>query len=136
MLYQPFFAPASIILLLALPLLLDLIPPNCFYGVRTPATLADQRCWYDTNRYAGWTLVGASLFYLAIAVFWPSTNTGATDFGRWLLHLGGFVGPLLVSLLLIRKYLRRFYSRGEGSLRLRSGQAGVRDQEQTGIKKP
>ena len=108
MLHQPFFVPTSIILLLALPLVLGLIPPNRFYGVRTTATLADTRCWYAVNRYGGWTLLGASLFYLAIAALWPSTIAGTTDLGRWVLHLAGFAGPLLVSLQLIRAYLQRF----------------------------
>ena len=105
MLHQPFFIPASITLLLALPLLLGLIPPNRLYGVRTATTLADKRRWYDANRYAGWTLLGASLFYLAIAAFSPTA--GGTDFGRWLVHLGAFAGPLLMSLLLIRRHLQR-----------------------------
>ncbi len=107
MLHQPFFIPACITLLLALPLTLGLIPPNRLYGVRTTTTLADKRRWYDANRYAGWTLLGAGLFYLAIAAFWPSTTAGNTDLGRWLVHLGAFAGPLLVSLLLIRRHLQR-----------------------------
>jgi uncharacterized membrane protein len=50
MLSQPFFVPASIILLLALPLILGLIPPNRIYGVRTAETLADKSLWYQVNR--------------------------------------------------------------------------------------
>jgi uncharacterized membrane protein len=108
MLYQPFFVPASIILFLAVPLILGMIPPNRIYGVRTTATLADKRRWYDANRYGGWTLLGSSLFYLAIAALWPNTIAGTSDLGRWILHLGGFAGSLLVSLLLIHKYVQRF----------------------------
>ena len=105
--HQPFFIPASILLLLALPLILGAIPPNRFYGVRTAVTLADRRRWYSANRYAGWTLVGASLFYLAIAARWPSVTAGTTDLGRWALYVAAFAGSLLISLLLIRRHLKR-----------------------------
>ncbi len=107
MLHQPFFVPACIMLFLALPLILGLIPPNRFYGVRTSTTVTDKRRWFDANRYAGWTLLGSSLFYLAIAALWPSKSAGTTDLGRWVLHLAGFAGSLLVSLLLIRRHVQR-----------------------------
>jgi hypothetical protein len=108
MLHEPFFVPASIILLVALPLALGVIPPNRFYGVRTPLTLADAPGWYAVNRLAGWALMGASLFYLALAALWPSTLAGSTDLGRWTMHLIGFAGSLLLSLQLVRTYLQRF----------------------------
>jgi uncharacterized membrane protein len=107
MLNQPFFVPASIILLLALPLILGLIPPNRVYGVRTGETLSDKRRWYQANRYGGWALLGSSMLYLGVAALFPSTVAGSTDLGRWVLHLGAFVGPLLISLLLIRSYLKQ-----------------------------
>jgi hypothetical protein len=108
MLHEPFFVPSSIILLLALPLALGLIPPNRFYGVRTPRTLADPQCWDAVNRFASWALLGASLFYLVLAELWPSTIAGSTDLGRWVVHLIGFAGPLALCLQLVRTYLERF----------------------------
>ncbi len=59
---QPFFIPAILILVAALPLILALIPPNRFYGVRTPETLDDPQLWYQVNRYGGWALLVSSLF--------------------------------------------------------------------------
>jgi hypothetical protein len=107
MLSQPFFVPASIILLLVLPLILGLIPPNRFYGVRTIETLADKQRWYQVNRYGGWVLLISCLVYLAVAVLLPSVVAGQTDFARWLLHLVAFAGPLFLSLLLIRNYIKQ-----------------------------
>jgi hypothetical protein len=104
---QPFFVPASILLLVALPLILGLIPPNRIYGVRTVETMADKSLWYQVNRYGGWALVVSSLIYLGIAWIFPSVVAGETDLGRWALHLGAFAGPLLISLLLIRSYVRK-----------------------------
>ena len=104
---QPFFVPASIILVLALPLILGLIPPNRLYGVRTVETLADKQRWYQANRYGGWALLVSSLLYLGVAARFPSVVAGKTQFGLWLVHLVAFAGPLAVSLLLIRRYVKQ-----------------------------
>ncbi len=106
MLHQPFLVPSSIILLLSLPLILGLIPPNRVYGVRTAETLADRDLWYRANRYGGWTLVVSSILYLGIAAIFPSVDVDERELGLWLLQLVVFVGPLIISLLLIRSYIK------------------------------
>lgn len=50
MISQPFFIPAIVILVAALPLILARIPPNRVYGVHTPKTLSDEQLWYQVNR--------------------------------------------------------------------------------------
>jgi len=104
---QPFFIPASIILMLTLPLILGFIPPNRIYGIRTLETLADKQRWYQANRFGGWILLVSSLLYLGVAARFPSTTAGETDLGRWIVHLVAFAGPLIVSLVLIRQYLKQ-----------------------------
>uniref|UniRef100_B8HSP3 SdpI/YhfL protein family n=1 Tax=Cyanothece sp. (strain PCC 7425 / ATCC 29141) TaxID=395961 RepID=B8HSP3_CYAP4 len=103
MLNQPFFIPASLFMLFALPLILGLIPPNQFYGVRTKKTLASSQIWYKANRYGGWVLLISSLIYPAVAYLFPTT---AEDLGRWLVHLSAFVVPLLLSLFFINRYIK------------------------------
>ena len=107
MLSQPFGIPATIIALLALPLVVGLIPPNRIYGVRTAETLGDKGLWYRVNRYGGGTFLVSSLIYLSIAWLIPGSASGETDFGRWLLHLLAFAGPLAISLLLINRYMKQ-----------------------------
>ncbi|HLO33107.1 MAG TPA: SdpI family protein [Anaerolineales bacterium] len=104
---QPFFIPAIVIVVLTLPLILGLIPPNRIYGIRTVETLVDKQRWYQANRYGGWTLLVSSLIYLGVAAFFPSVLAGETDPGRWIIHLGAFAGPLIISLVLIRRYVKR-----------------------------
>lgn len=106
MISQPFFIPAIIFLVAALPLILALIPPNRIYGVRTPETLNDPQLWYQVNRYGGWALLVSSLFYLVVAAVFPSVVAEETLFGRWLVHLGAFAGPLISSLVLIRRFIK------------------------------
>ncbi len=39
--------------ILCLPMVLELVPPNAFYGVRMAATRASEAEWYRINRIAG-----------------------------------------------------------------------------------
>jgi SdpI/YfhL protein family len=103
---QPFFIPSVLMLLLSVPLVLGLVPRNRFYGIRTAKTLADERSWQRANRYGGRLLILSSAVYLSVALIFPDPAAGANHPQRWLLHLGAFVLPLLVSLLLIRRCVR------------------------------
>jgi uncharacterized membrane protein len=54
------------------------VPPNRWYGIRFPSTLADERTWYSVNERSGRDLlvVGATVVLVALAarfVFpgWP-----------------------------------------------------------------
>jgi uncharacterized membrane protein len=38
-----------VMVLLSLPMALRRVPPNHFYGLRVPATFADQWVWYEAN---------------------------------------------------------------------------------------
>lgn len=47
-----------------LPLVRRRVPPNCWYGFRTPRTLRDERVWYEVNAYVGRLLVWYGLAIL------------------------------------------------------------------------
>ena len=55
----------------SLPLMYDKIPPNGFYGFRTPRTLSDPKIWYPANRVAGrnLTLSGLVISVTALIIF-------------------------------------------------------------------
>lgn len=103
---QPFFIPAVLIALLAVPLILGAVPPNRVYGIRTRRTLADARLWYAANRAGGWLLLAASLLYLLVAALVPYSVPPA-GLPVWLLHLLAFAAPLLLGVLLALRYARR-----------------------------
>ncbi|MFZ1041005.1 MAG: SdpI family protein [Anaerolineales bacterium] len=104
---QPFFIPSALIALLSLPLIFGWIPRQSFYGARTSKTLSRDDIWYPANRFAGVVLLASCCIYFAVA--WslpdatPVTNIG---FVVWFVHLGAFVIPLIVSLLLIRFFIQ------------------------------
>lgn len=47
---------AVLLIVLAIPLWMRMVPPNRFYGVRTRATLGDEQRWYVVNASAGFDL--------------------------------------------------------------------------------
>ena len=64
---------------LGIPLKQGRVPPNRFYGFRTPRTLRDEKIWYPANRVlgidmirAGVVIMGVSLLMLALRGFVPS----------------------------------------------------------------
>ncbi len=81
---QPFFVPALLILLLAVPLAVGLVPRNRVYGVRTARTLTDADAWERANRFGGRVLGAAA----------------------WLVQLGAFLLPLLVGGIAIARHVR------------------------------
>ncbi|MBI2757559.1 MAG: SdpI family protein [Chloroflexi bacterium] len=104
---QPFFIPSALIALFSLPLIFGWIPRQSIYGVRTPKTLSSDEIWYPANRFAGVVLLVSSFIYLAAAWTIPNTTTVTNiGFALWLIHLGAFALPLIVSLLLIRSYVQ------------------------------
>ncbi len=105
MLNQPFIVPAILFFLLAIPLILGLLPRNWGYGIRTRKTLSDDRIWYPANRFSGWAILFSSVIYIVVAALVPDRSSGK-DFAIWLLHLGAFILPLFLSLLLIRAYIQ------------------------------
>jgi uncharacterized membrane protein len=102
MLKQPFLIPSIIFFILSIPLILGLVPPNRAYGIRTPKTISEPKLWYRVNSFSGWTLLVSSGIYLVMAFVSPSAER---DFTIWLFHLTAFAIPLLVSLILIRRYM-------------------------------
>lgn len=84
--------PSLAFIALAAPLALGLVPPNRFYGVRTPKTLSDRDVWLKANRLGGLLLMTASAVYVGVA--WAAPAGSTAPFGLWLLHLAAFTLPL------------------------------------------
>jgi SdpI/YfhL protein family len=58
-------------ILTAIPMALGVVPPNRFYGFRTPQTLSSPEVWYPANRASGRYLTAASAISLVFNLtFW------------------------------------------------------------------
>src|SRR5437868_6948065 len=74
-----FVLVGGIFVALGIPLKQGRVPPNRFYGFRTPRTMTDEKIWYPANRVlgidmirAGVVIVAVSLLMLALRGFVPS----------------------------------------------------------------
>ena|SRR5438445_283654 len=56
-----FMGLPALMLVLGIPLALRLVPPNRFYGYRTPTTFASPEAWYQVNFATGLALISAGL---------------------------------------------------------------------------
>jgi uncharacterized membrane protein len=64
-----FYAVMGVVLILAsLPMIMQRVPPNRWYGFRTPRTQADPKVWYPANRIAGQYLAFAGLLIVLTAL--------------------------------------------------------------------
>ncbi len=85
--------PAVLFILISLPLILEKIPPNAFYGFRIRKAFLSDENWYQINQYGGKALTLWSLPLLASGVmkfFLPIEEIG----DPWNLIL--LIGPLII----------------------------------------
>ena len=54
-----FFALPIMMFVLGVPLAMKLVPPNRFYGFRTPTTFSSLTAWYQINFATGLALIAA-----------------------------------------------------------------------------
>lgn len=74
-----FLLPALIIVI-GIPLALQMVAPNHWYGFRTPAALSSTELWYGLNRTLGILLIlsgSAGLVFSAIYWRWVEQPTEA-----------------------------------------------------------
>ena len=87
--------------LLGIPLWLRRVPPNWFYGVRFPSTLADESVWYDINARGGRDLVVLGAFYLVLLIGALTLGSSWNIALRVLVPVGVLVGGLMVESIVL-----------------------------------
>lgn len=91
---------------LSIPLLLDKIPPNPWYGFRVPSTLSDPVVWYKANRYlARWLLPTGIITVVGALVLYQVPGL-SVDTYAWLC-LAVFAVPFLATIIASFRYLKR-----------------------------
>ena len=104
---QPFLVPSVLILLCSIPLVLGVVPRNRVYGFRTCKTLSDDKVWYPANRFGGWALIIACVFYLALSSLAPYDQLLQGNFSVWSIHFLGFLLPVAAGVILTLLYIRK-----------------------------
>ncbi len=91
---------------LSVPLLLDKIPPNGWYGFRVPSTLYNPDLWYKVNRYAArWLLLSGIVTVVAAVVLYYGADLSVDGYAWSLLAV--FLLSFLPGLALSFRYLRQ-----------------------------
>ena len=74
-----------ITILISIPLVLRIVPPNLFYGFRTRKTLSNTELWYEANYRGGVNLIIASVIALiarfVIMQMFPPEAAGLVSMG-------------------------------------------------------
>jgi uncharacterized membrane protein len=93
------------IVVLAIPLILQKVPRNGFYGFRTPLTMSSDEIWYYANKVSGIALVAAGVFWFALGRVLPAVDHNerhAYQMVTWL-GAGSLVVGFAVSYWLTRR---------------------------------
>ncbi len=99
--------PCGIIAAASVPLMLNAVPPNRFYGFRTRQTLGNRELWFRANRFAGYALFLAAAASIAVFIAEPGYASGHS-----LIGLVVFVVPLVAALLASLVYVGYVGRRG------------------------
>jgi uncharacterized membrane protein len=92
---------------LALPMMYDKIPPNSFYGFRTPRTLSDPNIWYPANRVAGRNLAVAGVIVatsaLVVFAMQKSIQPRTATLTLLIVSMISLIGAVVHSLIALRR---------------------------------
>jgi uncharacterized membrane protein len=92
---------------ISIPLILEKVPPNSWYGFRVTKTLSNERIWYAANRVAGFDLMLAGI---AIAMTTLITGLFLDQLGSatsQIICFAVFTGTLIVAIAHSFWYLHR-----------------------------
>lgn len=98
-----------LVVALAIPLLLEKVPPNAWYGFRTPRTLSNSEVWYSANVGASKILLafGATLVVLAVILFILSRNSAFSPQTLASVFIAFQLAPVLLLIVAVLIYAIR-----------------------------
>ena len=86
---------------LGIPLALNKIKPNTFYGYRVAKTLRDESVWYRVNKFAGGAFIGSGLAIIALVliVLWLGNRFPLGPVALQLLGAGIILVPIIMAVI-------------------------------------
>ena len=103
-----FYAVMGIVLILAsVPMIIGSVPPNRWYGFRTPRTQSDPKVWYPANRIAGQYLAFAGLLIelatLGVVLLHKQITPAAGATVLLVVGIGSIVAATTLSFIALRR---------------------------------
>jgi uncharacterized membrane protein len=95
---------------LALPLMRRRVKPNRLYGLRVPATLADEWVWYEANALCGRDMVyvaGFELCFVVVLALVPGVSETAYAVSNAIVFLSLTIGMAAIGWLRANRLLRQ-----------------------------
>jgi len=84
---------------LGIPLVLDLVPPNIYYGFRTTKTLSSPDIWYKINHLLGWGLIVAGITSALVSVGISHYHKGEISRTVAIYYIASNTLPLVVAIV-------------------------------------
>ena len=103
---NPFFVPA-VLIVVAIPMVLGIVPRNGLYGFRTGYTMSSDGVWRDANKIGGIAILVAGLFWLSLVFVLPATMASQAEAFAAALSLGRIALVLSVVIAFILVYRKR-----------------------------
>jgi uncharacterized membrane protein len=95
---------ALLMIAVAVPMAMRKVPPNGFYGFRTPKTMGDSRVWYDANQKAGINMIVAGVLALVVwGVLRMMVGMGRANFIGFPVLMGLLLVSVVVSFVQVQK---------------------------------
>src|SRR6267142_1862325 len=98
-------ASCVVLMIISIPLILRVVPPNGVYGFRTASTQSNSAVWYPANAFMGWALVVAAAISAIVLMILPATVK------RWRLW-AAFLVPLCGAIVASFVYLNALIESG------------------------
>lgn len=95
-----------LIVLLAIPLLFDKIPPNRWYGFRTVTSMSSDQAWYHSNKIAAKGMCVAAAIWMAASLVLPqlmADKQQASMIGLWF-GLFCVLAAVIVTQVIVSRY--------------------------------
>jgi uncharacterized membrane protein len=103
-----FIFTGVVFIVLAIPLILAKIPPNQWYGFRTPKTLSEPHIWYAANRIMGYDLVAVGVAVCVSAISVLLTGRSITIGQASWINIGVLLSALFLAVIHSFLSLRNF----------------------------
>jgi uncharacterized membrane protein len=92
-----------VLIVVSIPLVMGVVPPNWIYGLRTAKTMSNPQIWYEANRHAGANLIVAGVWTMVLCGGIAGRFGAKATVFLPLVLLVMVLGSAAVSLLQLRK---------------------------------
>ncbi len=92
-----------VLIVVSIPLVMGVVPPNWIYGLRTTKTMSNPQIWYEANRHAGANLIAAGIWTMVLCGAIVGRFGAKANAFLPLVLLLMVLGSAAVSLLQLRK---------------------------------